>query len=470
VSSANQTVDVRTGTCDAGIIGLSAVSQNVGLNLADHQFQVATLSPKAGERPTPLRHAAQLPEFVALLRRPRTILLFSGGSHPIDSTINDLIPLLGRGDIIVDAGESYFKETAGRSRRLADRGLHFMALGIAGGAEAARHGAVVMPGGRREVHDRTFPLWSALAAKSDGRRCVSFLGSASAAHFVTMVHSGIDLGLMQLLSETLDLARRVREPSDVPAARQLGTLPAHLAEISGRSLHPTDETAGELEMAGRLESVKQSNLARWLTQTGRELEVPTPTIDSALGTQQFSARERQRELAATPYRKPVGRFGEKADGITAELQAALHAAMIITYAEGMALIATASERYGFHFNLGEIARVWKGGGSLRAPLLEEIATAIRLTPTLPNLLFDDDLAEKVMAGQESLRRMVWRATEMDVEVPALLASLDYLDFHREAWLPMNLIQVLRDDAGEAVESAPELAELEETLKWDLGER
>jgi 6-phosphogluconate dehydrogenase len=208
----------------------------------------------------------------------------------------------------------------------------------------------------------------------------------------------------------------------------------------------------------RLEALRNNPESWWIAQSARDLGVATPTIDAALGALALSARERQRSLILTPFRHPSGRFGNDAGSVLDELVGALHAAMIITYAEGFALLAEGSARHRFDLDLVEVARIWKGGCGARGALLDDIGGALRATPTLGNLLCDEDIAEKVMARQECLRHAVWRAGELDTVVPGMLASLDYLDSLRDAWLPVNLVQVRRDCSHRGADQEREVEE------------
>jgi 6-phosphogluconate dehydrogenase len=261
-----------------------------------------------------------------------------------------------------------------------------------------------------------------------------------------LCHAGVEYALLQLLSETFALLQRTllltdEELHDASRAWHLGVLNSHLMEISGQVFEPEDRQTPRLVLEQCLESVRNDPLGKWVAQSARELEVQIPTIEVAVGTQRVAAAERQQSLVATPFRQPVGSFGDDTRSVLDEMHGALQAAMMITYAQGMALLSAASRHLGFRFNLHEISRAWRGGTRLRTALLDDITIALQATPGLPGLLCDDDLSQGVMARQEKLRHAVWRAHELDAVVPALLASLDYLDASREAWLPVNLIQV-----------------------------
>ena len=437
-----------------GIIGLDVLGRNVALHLAESDFNVeafdwapAKTMALREQAPGPkVRVAASVSDLMASLRPPRTILFFSGADSSMNFALDQLLPALEAGDLLMDAGNSYFKDTARHGRLLAEQWIQFMGLGLAGGEKGAQHGAVVMAGGAREARDRARPLLAAMAASVGGEPCTCFCETAAAAHFVKMVHAGIEYALLQLLSETFGLLQGAvllpdDELQDVSGAWHVGVLNGHLMDITGRVFDPVNKQTTRLLLDEKLESAKNDPLGKWAVQSAWELGVPIPTIEAAVGTPRIAAAERRQALATAPFRQPVGRFAGDAKGVLDELHAALHAGMMIAYAQGMALLRAASEQLGFRFALREISRAWRGCAHLRTTLLDDIAAAFQATPDLPGLLSDDDLSQGVMACQESLRRAVWRAHELDTVAPALLASLDYLDADRAAWLPANLVQV-----------------------------
>jgi 6-phosphogluconate dehydrogenase len=281
------------------------------------------------------------------------------------------------------------------------------------------------PDGTHEASAWPFPAPQAITATTN---------AASCGHFVNLVRDGIDYGLLQLLSEIFDLLHRTVALNDdelrrTQAARHLEALQGYLTEISPTLSHPLPDGA------------ERNDLAAQLAGTARRLAVEIPTMTAGLSLQEPAARQRRQALARTLSRQPVQRLQEGTESVLAELHGAFVASMIITYAEGFALLAAASAPGGLPYDLVQIARLWKGGGSLRSPLLEDIALALEATPNLPNLLCDDDLSEKLMEHQEYLRRAVWRAHQADFLTPGMLAALDHMDSRREAWWPINLIQV-----------------------------
>jgi 6-phosphogluconate dehydrogenase len=360
--------------------------------------------------------AASMTQFMSLLRQCRTVVV--SGSDAAGDLFSDLLQQLEAGDLLIDAWNGPFKDCDRRARSLAERNIRHLGMGIIGGGEDGCCGQVLMVGGRPETYHGVLPLLESMASKENGEPCVSYLGPAAAGHFVKMIHDGIEYGLRQLVLETFGLLKRALV-LDEDALRDI---------------------AGAWQM-GALKSCPHEDSARWTSQAARELEAPCPTIAAAVGMRTLSDLEKQNDFAATPSRQPLGRFGDDRESILDELHGALRAATIITCAQGLAVLAAGSERYGFDIDLAEVIRLWKGCGSIRGALLDEIASAFRAAPNLPNLLHDDDLSGKVMEQQERLRHAVWRAGLLQTPVPALMASLDYLDNYRGAWLPGNLIQV-----------------------------
>jgi 6-phosphogluconate dehydrogenase len=445
---------------EIGVIGLGVMGRNLLLNIADHGFSVAgydkdpakvkTLRQESMERD--VRSAEDIKEFIGLLRPARAVMLLVPAGAPVDSVIKDLLPHLQKDDLIIDAGNSYFKDTSLRARNLAEKGIHFLGVGVSGGEEGARHGPSIMPGGPREAYERIRPIFEAAAAKVNGDPCVTYLGPGSSGHFVKMVHNGIEYGLMQLIAETYDLMKRGLGLNDdelhkVYTAWNQGELNGYLMEITSHIFSKVDERTGKRLIDEILDVAKQKGTGMWTSQSAMELQVPIPTIDLAVAMRDLSVFEKQRERASAVLHQPTLRFKGDRDTFLTRLRCALYAGMIITYAQGMALLIAASDKYEFHLDLEAVARVWRGGCIIRASLLEDIRTAYRNQSGLPNLLLDPELSKKVLANERDLRRVVCTAAEMGLPAPGLMTALGYLDGYRSAWLPANLIQAQRDYFG-----------------------
>ena len=445
---------------EIGMVGLGVMGRNLVLNMADHGFSVAgydkdeikieALRKESAERN--IGCAANVTDFIDLLRKPRAVMMLVPAGAPVDSVIKDLSPHLEKGDLIIDAGNSYFKDTDLRARNLETKCIHFLGVGVSGGEEGARHGPSIMPGGPKEAYERVRPVFEAAAAKVNGDPCVTWLGPGSAGHFVKMVHNGIEYGVMQLLAETYDLMKRGLglnddELRDVYRAWNNGELNGYLMEITGHIFSQVDEKTGKRVIDEILDVAKQKGTGMWTSQSAMELQVPIPTIDLAVAMRDLSVFEKERQQAGTIYQRPIRHFAGERNAFLTRLGRALYAAIIITYAQGMALLAVASDKYKYHLDLEAVARIWRGGCIIRATLLEDICAAFHAQRDLPNLLLAPNLSRKLMEHHEDLRYVAGQAVESGVPAPALMVSLGYLDAYRSAWLPVNLIQAQRDYFG-----------------------
>jgi 6-phosphogluconate dehydrogenase len=445
---------------EIGMVGLGIMGRNFLLNMAEHGHSVAGYDKDAAKvaalrqeaKNRDIRGAVDIREFIALLRQPRAVMMLVPAGPPVDSVINDLLAHLQPGDLIMDAGNSYFKDTDVRLRNLTAKGIQFLGVGVSGGEEGARHGPSIMPGGPKEAYERVRSVLEAIAAKMGGDPCAAYLGPGSAGHFVKMVHNGIDYGVMQLIAETYDLMKRGLalnddQLRDVYSKWNSGELNGYLMEISSHIFDKVDETTGRRLIDEILDVAKQKGTGMWTSQSAMELQVPIPTIDLAVAMRDLSVFAKERVQASAIYQRSQRRFTGDHDTFLTQLSHALFAGMIIIYAQGLALLAVASDQYEYHLDLEAVARIWRGGCIIRARLLEDICAAFRERPDLPNLLLAPNLSRKVMEHQECLRQVVCRAADLGVPAPRLMLSLGYLDAYRSAWLPANLIQAQRDYFG-----------------------
>jgi 6-phosphogluconate dehydrogenase len=445
---------------EIGMIGLGVMGRNLLLNMADHGFSVAgydqdqskveALRKESADRD--ICGADNINDFIGLLRPPRAVMMLVPAGAPVDSVIKDLLVHVHPGDLIIDAGNSHFKDTNLHARNLTEKDIQFLGVGVSGGEEGARHGPSIMPGGAKEAYERVRPVFEAAAAKVGDTPCVSWLGPGSAGHFVKMVHNGIEYGVMQLIAETYDLMKRGfvlnnDELHNVYSAWNNGELNGYLMEITGHIFSKVDEKTGKRLIDEILDVARQKGTGMWTSQSAMELHVPIPTIDMAVAMRDLSAFEKQRERIGALVQRPMRRFGGDRDEILNQLRRALHVGMILTYVQGLALLTVASEKYKYHLDLEAVARIWRGGCIIRAGLLEDIRTAYRNKPGLPNLLLDPEIWRKVLDNEEKLRHIVCTAAELGVPAPGFMTALGYLDGCRSAWLPMNLIQAQRDYFG-----------------------
>lgn len=445
---------------ELGMIGLGVMGRNFVLNLAEHGFSVAgydkdpskveMLNQESNGRK--IRGAADIREFFEMLRKPRAVMMLVPAGAPVDSVIGDLLAFSEPGDLVIDAGNSYFKDTDVRAQQLAQKKILFLGVGVSGGEEGARRGASIMPGGPKEAYERVRTMFEAAAAKVDGVPCVTYLGPSSAGHFVKMVHNGIEYAVMQLIAESYDLMKRGiglhnDQLQDIYQIWNDGELSSYLLEITSHIFGTSDEKTGKRLIDEILDVARQKGTGMWTSQSAMALQVPSPTIDIAVAMRDMSVFEAQRESASSTLRRPIIPFTANKDESLKQIREALYGAILIAYAQGFAILEVASKEYGYSLDLEAVARIWRGGCIIRASLLEEICAAYRSQRDLKNLLLDPKLSKKIMEYQQALRQVVCQASESGVPIPGLMASLGYLDAFRSAWLPANLIQAQRDYFG-----------------------
>lgn len=443
-----------------GMVGLGVMGRNLVLNIADHGYSVSgydkdvskvqELKKEAGNNTI---YAAQcLKKFVSVLSTPRIIIMLVPAGPVVDNVIHELLPQLESGDLIIDAGNSHFKDTDLRSKSLAKKGILYIGLGISGGEDGARHGPSLMPGGPKEAYERARLIFEAVAAHVERVPCVAYLGPGSAGHYVKMVHNGIEYGLMQLIAETYDLMKRGLCLTDdklsaVYSNWNDGELNAFLIEITSHIFRQVDERTGKRLVDLILDEAKQKGTGMWTSQDAMDIQVPIPVIDAAVAMRNLSALKSEREAASKTLKIQIPEFTVDQDSLLTQLKGALYASMIITFAQGMAQLRIASQVYNYNIKLEDVARIWRGGCIIRAVLLDDIRAAFHTHPDLSNLLNDDHLSQTVISKQEDLRTVVGLAVKLGIPIPGLMASLAYFDSFRSAWLPANLIQAQRDDFG-----------------------
>lgn len=446
--------------CDIGIIGLGNMGRNLALNLADKGFAVAVYNrsidkteafmiQEAGQRD--LRPGRSLPEFVDLLERPRAALLMVSAGRAVDAVLDELSPLLDTTDLVIDGGNSLFSDTDRRADQMEQLSLRYLGLGISGGEEGARHGPSLMPGGHHSAYDQVRVLLEAAAARVDGEPCVSYLGRGSAGHYVKMVHNGIEYAFMELIAETYDLLRRgagLTPPQLEPIYRQWGKgeLGSYLMEITARIFAVKDPRSEHFLVDMVLDQARQKGTGKWTSQEAMDLQEPSPTIDSAVMMRNLSIHgQLRRQLEdrlgrAEPLQVPPER-------LVSLLRDAVYAGLILTFTQGLSLLASASQQYGYGLKLEEVCRIWRGGCIIRAKLLERLRRAFHERPDLPCLLLDRELGSEVRERAPALREVVSLAAKAGLPAPGFMACLAYLDAMRSARLPTNLVQAQRDFFG-----------------------
>lgn len=445
-----------------GVIGLAVMGENLALNVERNGFPVAVYNRSREKTDTFMATRAKgknfvaaytLEEFVAALERPRKILIMVKAGAPVDATIEQLKPLLDEGDILIDGGNSLFTDTQRRAADLESAKFTFIGMGVSGGEEGALNGPSLMPGGTQQAYQYLEPILTKIAAQVDDGPCVTYIGPGGAGHYVKMVHNGIEYGDMQLIAEAYDLLRSVLGLS----AQQLqevfaewnttDELDSYLIEITADVFKVMDPDTGMPLVDMIMDAAGQKGTGRWTVADALEIGVPIPTIIAAVTARIMSSYKQERVAASAQLSGPSSTFdGDKKAFIT-KVRDALYCSKMCSYAQGMALLSKASEVYGFNLNLGECARIWKGGCIIRARFLNKIKRAFDENPSLPNLLLAPEFKQTILDRQLAWREVIAVAATMGIPVPAFSASLDYFDSYRRDRLPQNLTQAQRDYFG-----------------------
>lgn len=452
--------DSAQNQCQIGMVGLGVMGCNLLLNMADHGFSVAgfdtnkdkVLELKQLADKRKIFGATDIKDFIKLLKKPRAIMFLIPAGKPVDMVIKELLPYLDVGDILIDAGNSHFTDTNERQARLAKRGIQFLGIGISGGEEGARRGPSIMPSGPKKAYVEVQAILEAVAAHVGKDPCVTYLGTGSAGHYVKMVHNGIEYGIMQLIAEIYDLMKRGLGLNDdelhtIFKQWNDAELNSYLVEITSNIFSKIDVKTGKHLLDLIVDVAEQNGTGMWTSLSSMELQMPTPLIDVAVSMRDLSVFKSERKASEALYKRPIKAIVADKHKILSQLQGALYTGMIIAYAQGMALLSTAAQKYCYQYDLEEVARIWRGGCIIRSQLLEDFRAAFRRKKDLPNLLLDQDLAEKISANQEDLRHVVAHATISGIATPALMSALSYLDSYRSFWQPSNLIQAQRDYFG-----------------------
>ncbi len=448
------------GTCEIGLIGLGTMGANFALNMADHGFKVGVYNRTAEKTKEFMDRRVEgrsveagysLEEFLASLRRPRAMLLVIKAGQPVDAVLDELSPLLEKGDIVIDGGNSHFTDTDRRAAQMAEKGLHFMGMGISGGEEGARRGPSIMPGGPREAYERVEQILRKASAHVNGDPCVAYLGKGSSGHYVKMAHNGIEYAYMELIAETYDIMRRglglgTERLAEIYQEWNRGELESFLLEITGTIFKKQDPETGKPLVDMVLDRARQKGTGKWTTDSALDLQTPTPNIDQAVMMRNLSTHGGLREkLEASLGGADKLCLAEK-ETLTL-LKEALYGGLIVAFSQGMSLLTKASKEYGYGLNLEDVARIWRGGCIIRTALLEQIRKAYRDNPDLENPLLDPGISGEVGRCLPSMRAVVVETVGAGLPAPGFMAALAYVDAMRSKRLPTNLIQAQRDFFG-----------------------
>lgn len=444
-----------------GVIGLAVMGKNLALNIESRGFSVALYNRSAyrteemlAEHPNKqLKGTFTIEEFVQSLEVPRKILIMVQAGKATDDTIEQLLPHLSEGDILIDGGNAYFPDTQRRSKELEAKGFRFVGTGVSGGEEGALHGPSIMPGGRRDAYELVEPILTAISAKVGDDACCTYIGPDGAGHYVKMVHNGIEYGDMQLICEAYHLLKDgldldASELHDIFSEWNEGELDSYLIEITADIFTKIDPDTNKPMVDVILDTAGQKGTGKWTSQSALDLGVPLSIITESVFSRFISAMKEERVAASKVLSGPKQQsdIEDKQQFIEA-IRQALYASKICSYAQGFAQMRAASEEYNWDLQYGEIAKIFRGGCIIRARFLQNIMDAYERDPSLSNLLLDDYFKQVVDQYQSAWREVVALAVKRGIPVPALSSALAYYDSYRSERLPANLLQAQRDYFG-----------------------
>jgi 6-phosphogluconate dehydrogenase len=453
---------MSTPAADIGLIGLAVMGENLVLNIASRGFTVAVFNRTTSRVDDFLNGRAKgktiigthsLPELVAQLKKPRKVMLMVQAGAAVDAVIQQLVPLLEPGDIIIDGGNSFYPDTTRRTKELTARGLHYIGTGVSGGEEGALRGPSIMPGGDPAAWPAVKPIFQAIAAKVDGDvPCCDWVGPEGAGHFVKMVHNGIEYGDMQLIGESYHLLAALAglkpaELHDVFARWNKGVLDSYLIEITADIFGYTDPESDKPMLDLILDAAGQKGTGKWTVNAALDVNVPLTLISEAVFARLLAAQKEERVAASKVLAGPAAKFDGDRKRFVDDVEQALYASKIVSYAQGFALMRAMAQHTGWTINTGAVALMWRGGCIIRSRFLGKIKEAFDRNPTLANLLTDPYFAGELERCQAGWRRAVAAGVMQGVPLPAMGTALAYFDGYRSDRLPANLLQAQRDYFG-----------------------
>ena len=452
-------------TCDIGLIGLAVMGQNLVLNMNDHGYRVAVFNRTVSKvddfindeaAGTQVAGTHSIAELTAALKKPRRVMLMVKAGDTVDQMIDNIVPHLEPGDIIIDGGNSHYPDTTRRTKTLAAKGILFVGTGVSGGEEGARHGPSIMPGGDPAAWPHVKEIFQAIAAKvEDGTPCCDWVGENGAGHYVKMVHNGIEYGDMQLICEAYQLLRDglgldADELHAVFAEWNKGELDSYLIEITAEIFTKKDEDGAPL-IDKILDTAGQKGTGKWTGISALDLGMPLTLIGEAVFARCLSALKDERVAASKvlsgPQRDAASPNARERAAFIEDVRCALYCSKIISYAQGYMLLREAAKEEGWNLNFGGIALMWRGGCIIRSRFLGKIKEAYDKNPGLTNLLLDDFFGKVLIAEQDFWRRAIIRAIQSGVPTPAFSTALSFFDGYRSARVPANLLQAQRDFFG-----------------------
>lgn len=445
-----------------GVVGMAVMGKNLALNIESRGNTVAIFNRTGSKTKAVVEEhpdkklvpSYKIEDFVASLEKPRRIIMMVKAGAGTDAVIKELLPLLDKGDVLIDGGNTFFEDTMRRSAELDKSGINFIGMGVSGGELGALHGPSLMPGGQKEAYDLVAPILEAISAKAeDGAPCVTYIGPNGAGHYVKMVHNGIEYGDMELIAESYNLMRNllgldVKEMADIFSEWNKGELDSYLIDITADILTRKDDLGSDKPIVDMiLDRAGNKGTGKWSSQSALELGVPQSVITESVYARYISAMKQERVEASKVLPKPVANVSVDKKEAIEMIRKALYFSKLVSYAQGFEQLRFASEKYDWKLQYGDLAKIWRAGCIIRARFLQNITDAYNKKPDLQNLLLDDYFLNIAKNYQESVRDLVGVAVKAGVPVPGFSAAISYYDSYRSAVLPANLTQAQRDYFG-----------------------
>ncbi len=446
------------------MIGIGVMGSNLLLNMADNGFAVIGFDLKqeradkleaAATEGTVVKGTTDMTFVVKALKKPRKMLMLVPAGKPVDDVIETWLPHLEEGDILIDGGNSYYKDTQRRVAYLQPKGIHFFGMGVSGGEAGARFGPSMMPGGDKETYEYLRPVLEAIAAKAGGHPCVAYVGNGAAGHYVKMVHNGIEYAMMQLISEAYDMLKRCGGFSNadlhyVFARWNSGHLQSYLIQITAEIFRTLDGGSG----GGKnylidviLDKAGSKGTGKWTSQDALDVGVAIPTIDAAVSARTLSAYKELRVQAAGIYQPQLSPGGLPPQELAAAVEDALLFSFVMAYAQGLSLLAKVSDEYNMQIPMADVVNIWKGGCIIRSSLLYQFDKVFEADEKLPNVLLNEGVAALLKQKEAAVRKVLSLAVQTGIPVAAMASALGYFDAFCSERLPTNLIQAQRDFFG-----------------------
>ncbi len=446
---------------DFGMIGIGVMGSNLLLNISDHGYAVIgfDIKPERGRaleaaaKPgTTVKGVSDLKEMISGLKKPRKMMMLVPAGKPVDDVIANALPYLEEGDILIDGGNSYFKDTLRRVNELQNKSIHFFGMGISGGELGARLGPSMMPGGDKDAYQYLKPILEAIAAKFDNTPCVAYMGNGAAGHYVKMVHNGIEYAMMQMISEVYDLLHRAAGYNN-PALHKIfakwneGELQSYLIEITAEIFKTKDSETDKFLVDVILDQAGSKGTGKWTSQEAMDLPVAIPTIDMAVAMRDLSVYKKERTEAGKLYAPDIEKVEYKEEELLLQLQDTLYFCFAMAYVQGLTMLSKASEVLNLQTHLPDVVKVWRAGCIIRSAMLQQFNTAFEAAPDLSNLLLDDTIAAIIKQKEKSIRKIISLGIASKIPMAGISSALAYFDAYCSERMPTNLIQAQRDFFG-----------------------